>query len=214
MSFSAQLRADAAEIWQAQHDHPAVRGIGDGSLPVEAFARYVRQDYLFLIDYARLLALGAARAPDLETMRRFADLAQAILVTEMDLHRAFAAEFGISAQELEAEEAAPETRIYTDFLVRTAATGDFAELAAALLPCMWGYAEVGQRLAAGPRPPEERYSRWIEMYASDEFGELATWCRGLVDRLAEETGEAGRDRMRRAFLTCSRHELGFWDTAR
>jgi thiaminase/transcriptional activator TenA len=174
----------------------------------------VRQDYLFLIDYARLLALGAARAPDLETMRRFADLAQAILGTEMDLHRASAAELGISAQELEAEEPAPETRIYTDFLVRTAATGDFAELAAALLPCMWGYAEVGQRLAAAGRPPEERYARWIEMYAAEEFGELATWCRALVDRLAEEAGDAGRERMRRAFLTCSRHELGFWDTAR
>lgn len=213
-SFSERLRAGADALWQAQHDHATVRGIGDGSLPLAAFARYVRQDYLFLIDYARLLALGAARAPDLATMRRFADLTQAILGEEMELHRAFAAELGITAAELEAEEPAPETAVYTDFLVRTAATGDFAELAAALLPCMWGYAEVGQRLAAGPRPPVEHYARWIETYASDEFGELAVWCRGLVDRLAGETGDAGRERMRRAFETCSRHELGFWDTAR
>ncbi len=213
-SFSAQLRADADPLWQAQHDHPTVRGIGDGSLPVEAFARYVRQDYRFLIDYARLLALGAARAPDLATMRRFADLTQAILGEEMELHRAFAAEFGITDAELEAEPPAPETALYTDFLVRTAATGDFAELAAALLPCMWGYAEIGQRLAAGPRPADDRYARWIDTYASAEFAELAAWCRALVDRLAEEAGEAGRERMRRAFETCSRHELGFWDTAR
>ena len=213
-SFSAQLRAAADPLWQAQHDHPTVRGIGDGSLPVEAFARYVRQDYRFLIDYARLLALGAARAPDLATMRRFADLTQAILGEEMELHRAFAAEFGITDAELEAEPPAPETALYTDFLVRTAATGDFAELAAALLPCMWGYAEIGQRLAAGPRPADDRYARWIDTYASAEFAELAVWCRALVDRLAEEAGEAGRERMRRAFETCSRHELGFWDTAR
>jgi thiaminase (transcriptional activator TenA) len=213
-SFSQQLRAGADALWEAQHDHPTVRGIGDGSLPVAAFARYVRQDYLFLIDYARLLALGAARAPDLETMRRFAELTQAILGEEMELHRAFAAELGISAAELEAEEPAPETAVYTDFLVRTAATGDFAELAAALLPCMWGYAEIGRRLARGPRPGDERYARWIDTYASEEFEALAAWCRGLVDRLAAETGEAGRERMRRAFETCSRHELGFWDTAR
>jgi len=212
--FSVQLRAGADALWQAQHDHPVVRGIGDGSLPPAAFARYVRQDYLFLIDYARLLALGAARAPDLDTMRRFAELAQAILGEEMELHRAFAAGLGITAAELEAEEPAPETTIYTDFLVRTAATGDFGELAAALLPCMWGYAEVGQRLAERGLPEEEAYARWIEMYASAEFAALATWCRGLVDRLAAETGEAGRARMRRAFETCSRHELGFWDTAR
>ena len=43
----------------------------------------MRQDYLFLIEYARLLALGAARAPDRDTMRRFAELTAAILTTEM-----------------------------------------------------------------------------------------------------------------------------------
>ena len=79
---------------------------------------------------------------------------------------------------------------------------------------MWGYAEVGQRLLADPRPADERYARWIDMYASDEFEALGAWCRGLVDRLAEEAGDAGRERMRGAFLTCSRHELDFWNTAR
>jgi thiaminase/transcriptional activator TenA len=209
-SFSAQLRRAADPIWQAQHDHPFVRGIADGTLPVAQFERYVRQDYVFLIDYGRLLALGAARAPDVPTMRRFAELTQAILGGEMELHRAFAREFGITDAELEAEEPAFVTRAYTDFLLRTAALGDFAELAAALLPCMWGYAQIGERLAAGPRPADERYARWIDTYADPEFAELATWCRALVDRLAAETGEAGRERMRGAFVVCSEHELAFW----
>jgi thiaminase/transcriptional activator TenA len=210
-SFADDLRAAAADVWEAQHAHPFVRGIGDGTLPVERFTHYVRQDYLFLIEYARMLALGAARAPDLATMRRFADLAQAILGEEMQLHRAFAREFGISDAELEAEPPAPTTQAYTDFLVRTAAIGELAELAAALLPCMWGYAEVGQRLAAAGTPPEERYARWIATYAAPEFEELAAWCRGLVDRLAAGAGEEGRARMTRAFLTCSRYELAFWE---
>jgi thiaminase (transcriptional activator TenA) len=209
--FSAELRRAADAVWQAQHDHPFVRGVADGTLPVERFARYVRQDYLFLIDYGRLLALGAARAPDLDTMRRFADLTQAILGEEMELHRGFAREFGIAEAELEAEDPAPVTRAYTDFLLRTAALGDFGELAAALLPCMWGYAEIGARLALGPEPPDARYAKWIATYADPEFGALAAWCRGLVDGLAAETGEAGRERMRRAFVVCSEHELAFWD---
>jgi thiaminase (transcriptional activator TenA) len=209
--FSAQLRRDADAIWQAQHDHPFVRGVADGSLPVAGFERYVRQDYVFLVDYGRLLALGAARAPDLETMRHFADLTQAILGAEMELHRAFAREFGITEAELEAEPPAPVTRAYTDFLLRTAALGDFGELAAALLPCMWGYAEIGARLAGEPPPPDPRYAKWIATYADPEFGALAAWCRALVDRLAAETGEAGRERMRHAFLVCSEHELAFWD---
>src|ERR687885_1971957 len=157
--FSAQLRRAADDVWRAQHEHAFVLGVADGTLPVERFARYVSQDYVFLVEYARLLALGAARAPDLATMRRFADLAQAILGEEMELHRAFAREFGISEAELEAEAPAPQTRAYVDFLLRTAALGDVAELAAALLPCMWGYAEIGAALARDPPPPDPRYAR-------------------------------------------------------
>ena len=136
MSFSGQLRRAAADVWEAQHRHPFVRGIGDGTLEVERFALWVRQDYLFLIEYVRLHALAAARAPDLETMTRFAEIARALLTMEMGLHRSYAAQFGISEAELEAEEMLPTTQGYTDFLLRTAALGDFAELVAVLLPCM------------------------------------------------------------------------------
>jgi thiaminase (transcriptional activator TenA) len=210
--FSAQLRRAADGIWRAQHEHPFVVGVADGTLAIERFARYVRQDYVFLVEYARLLALGAARAPDLETMRRFAELAQAILGEEMELHRAFARDFGIAEADLEAEPPDPLTRAYTDFLVRTAALGSFGELAAALLPCMWGYAEIGARLAQRPEPsPEPRYGRWIETYAAEDFQELAAWCRGLVDRLAADAGAEERERMRRAFVQSSEHELAFWD---
>lgn len=212
MSFSAELRAAAAETWEAQHAHPFVRGIGDGTLSPDRFRHFVRQDYLYLVDYGRLLALGCARAPELETMRRFAELTQAILVTEMDLHRAFAAEWGIAAEQLEREPATPTTRAYVDFLLRTAALGDFAELVAALLPCMWGYAEVGERLAAAPTL-ENPYARWIATYADPEFAALATWCRGLMDRLGEAAAPPARARLHAAFAESSRHELAFWDAA-
>jgi thiaminase/transcriptional activator TenA len=212
-SFAYELRAHADDVWESQHSHPFVTGIGDGTLPDAAFKFYVRQDYVFLIDYGRLLSLGAARAPRLDVMRRFAALAQAILETEMDLHREYAAAWGIGARELEAEPPAPATSGYVDFLLRTAALGDFAELAAALLPCMWGYAEIGERLAAGPLPAHPLYRQWIEMYSSADFQQLAAWSRELVDDVAGELTPPGRERMRQAFLTCSRHELRFWESA-
>ena len=210
MSFSAELRRAADDVWEAQHAHPFVRGIGDGSLPEERFRVYVRQDYLFLIDYGRLLALGAARAPRLAWTRRFAGLAEAVLETEMDLHRELASRWGISVVELEAEPAAPATTAYCDFLLRTAALGDFPELVAALLPCMWGYAEIGERLAAAGPPAHEGYAEWIAMYASAEFGELASWCRALTDELADGAGRDARVRMHAAFQRSSELELGFW----
>jgi len=211
--FTERLRQQALGIWDAQHQHPFVRGIGDGTLGLERFKFWLRQDYVFLIEYARVLALAAARSPDLKTMIRFATLLKETVETEMNLHREYAAEFHISPEDLERESPAPTTRAYTDFLLRVAATDDFAELAAALLPCMWAFSEIGKRLAAQSRPSEERYAKWIAMYSSQEFADLAQWCRDLVDNLA--AGLPARDllRMEAAFLTSSRYEWQFWEMA-
>lgn len=212
-TLSAHLRAVADPVWQAQHDHPFVRGIGDGTLDPARFQHWLRQDYRYLIDYARLFAAAVLRALDLATMTRCAELQHGILATEMDLHRAYAAGFGISAAELEGEVKSPTCQGYTDFLLRVATTGDFTELLAALLPCMWGYAEVGQRLAAAGSPEGNPYATWIAMYAGEEFAELARWCRELVDDFGEGLPDPAIRRMEVAFLTSSRYELAFWEMA-
>jgi thiaminase (transcriptional activator TenA) len=146
-------------------------------------------------------------------MRRFATLAQAVLETEMTLHRGLAQRWGISAAELEAEPPAPATRGYCDFLVRTAAVGDFAELCAALLPCMWGYAEIGSRLAAQGAPEHAGYAAWIATYADPEFQALAGWARELVDAAGGDAGAGAVGRMHAAFRTSSELELAFWEAA-
>jgi thiaminase/transcriptional activator TenA len=211
--FVDRLRQEAAGIWEAQHQHPFVRGIGDGKLDLERFTFWLRQDYVFLIEYARLLGLAAARSPDVETMMRFAGLLKETLETEMTLHRAYADEFGLSREALEREQPAPTTRAYTDFLIRVAATGDFAELVAALLPCMWSFSEIGQRLAIQPAPADRRYAQWIAMYSSREFAELAEWCRELLDSLAAGLPEHDLKKLEEAFLTSSRYEWQFWEMA-
>ena len=201
MSRSSELRA-AAPSWDAVLSHPFVRGLGDGSLREQAFRFYIRQDYLFLIDYGRLLSLGAARAPRLSWMRAFASLSSSVLETEMSLHREFAARWDVS--DLESERAAPATSAYCNFLLRTASLGDFGELAAAVLPCMWSYAEIGASLAGSAT--SDRYREWIDMYASAEFAELASWARSVVD-------EVSGDGMEAAFEASCAHEVAFWEAA-
>jgi thiaminase (transcriptional activator TenA) len=211
--FTDRVRRKAANIWAAQHQHPFVRGIGDGTLNLDRFKFWLRQDYVFLVEYSRLLALAAARSPDLETMLRFSRLLKETVDTEMSLHRDYAAEFGINPKDLEREVPSPSTRAYTDFLLRIAATGDFCELAAALVPCMWAFSEIGQHLATEPAPADRRYAKWIDMYSSKEFAELAQWCRDLLDRLAEGLPERELQKLESAFLTSSRYEWQFWEMA-
>ena len=211
LSDEARLAAD--DLWHAQHAHPFIRGLADGTLSAQRFGFFIRQDYLYLVDYGRALALAAARAPRLELMTRFSELADATLRTEMELHRQYAARWGISREALEAGRPQPTTRAYANFLLRTATLGEFGELIAAILPCMWGYSELGQRLAEGPRPAHPLYAEWIDTYASDEFAELADWCRQAFDEIAAVSGDATRAAMVEAFVVCSEYELAFWEAA-
>jgi thiaminase/transcriptional activator TenA len=210
---SAELRDAAEAIWRAQLEHPFVRGIADGTLDPERFRHYVRQDYLFLIDYGGALAVASARAPRPDHAERFAELARSTLRDEMDLHRSYAAAWGIERAELEDERPTPTTRAYADFLLRTSTMGDFPELVAALLPCMWGYSWLGQELAAAGPPEHDLYSRWIATYADEQFAALAAWCRNVCDEVGAEATPATHERMRAAFLESSRLELRFWDAS-
>ncbi len=214
MPFTDDIHARSNKLQQAILGHPFVTGIGDGTLDVEAFKHFIRQDYLYLIEYSRVLALAAARAPSLEPMGRFAELLNETLNTEMSLHRSYCARFDITEADLEATKPAPTMQAYSDFLVRTAYHGSFAELACALLPCMWGYCEIGLDLAARGRPADQPlYAEWIDMYSSAEFTELTGWLRGLVDRLAASASAEERARMEQAYVTSSRYEHAFWDMA-
>lgn len=211
IAFTEELFAAARPVWEAQFEHPFVQGIAAGDLDEEVFRRWVVQDYLYLKEFARVFAWAAAKADRLESMGWYAAALDLTLNTEMELHRAYAARFGISAEDLETTAMWPTNRAYTDFLVRTAADGDLAELVAALLPCAWGYAWIGRRLAGVDRPADRRYADWIEQYASAEFQQAAEWLRGEMDRLAADAPAARRERLLDLFLLSSRYEWMFWE---
>jgi thiaminase/transcriptional activator TenA len=210
MAFFTEQRRLHGDVEGRILAHPFVRGLGDGTLPADRFRAYLRQDYLFLIDYARVLALCAARAEDLAAATRFARLLDATLNVEMEGHRRFCARAGIPAADLEATPRHPATAAYTDHLLATAWSQGLGPAVAALLPCQCGYREIALHLGKSPEP---LYQAWIDAYADEAYGELASWLAGLADRLAAEGGPHLGRRMAEAYAQSQRHELAFWDMA-
>ena len=211
MSFSDTLLEVGQDVWTAQKDHPFVRELAAGTLDEAAFEHWVKQDYRYLQDYARLFAIAGAKATDEATMTHLLGVAHQVLDHEMDLHRDFAADYGISVAELEAVEKAPTCVAYTSFLIRTAYEGSIAEIAAALYPCMQGYLDIADHMS-DLAAEEHRYTPFIEMYTGEEFREATEWCRELVDRCGEQY--PGRhDAMVEAFLTSAKLEHQFWEMA-
>jgi thiaminase/transcriptional activator TenA len=214
MGFSDDLRAQGNSIWSRSLAHPFVLGIGDGSLPVERFKFYIRQDYVFLVEYARVLALAVAKGHELPVIEKVAELLHATLTTEMALHRSYCGEFGITREELERTTPAPTTAAYTCHLLDSAWSGSLGEIAASLFPCQWGYWEIGTMLRAHGAPREAPlYGKWVDTYSSKEYGELAQWLKALLDGLGIDASEAEQERMAERFLLSSRFEHAFWEMA-
>lgn len=209
--FTDTLRDEVQENWDHQLNHPFVQGIGDGSLEVERFKNWIRQDYLYLKDFSRVFAWATTKAPTLDQMSWYTAVQDLTLNTEMELHREYAEKFGISAKDLETTARWPTTQAYTDFLLRNAADGDLAELVAVLLPCAWGYAWLGQQLQQQGLPDEDRYAEWIQTYASDEFQESAEWLKSEMNHHAEGRTSEEKARLLDLFMRSSEYELRFWD---
>src|SRR5215831_6525761 len=61
-SLSGELRDQSDRIWAGLHAHPFLSELGRGMLPLERFRFFVEQDILYLPDFARCIATGAAKS--------------------------------------------------------------------------------------------------------------------------------------------------------
>lgn len=193
-------------------DHPFLTGLTVGSLPHDAFGRYVAQDALYMTEYARALALCGARAEDADTLSMFCARASTAVAVERALHGALVAELGLDPVEVAGAEMTPTCLAYTSFIKQACALGERSEAVASVLPCYWIYHEVGRELVVRGSP-DPVYARWLEAYASDEFDEAVRGALTAADLVALDLGPDGIAGMVRHALVAARYEWMFWDSA-
>ncbi|MEX0604032.1 MAG: thiaminase II [Marinobacter sp.] len=207
------LKSTRPAQWQAYIEHSFVRQLGDGSLAPEAFQHYLKQDYLFLIQFARAFALAAYKSPTLADLRQAKEGLQAIVDVELDLHVSYCKEWGISEQELAQLPEARATLAYTRYVLDTGNRGDLLDLHVALSPCMAGYGEIANWLnsrAGTLRGEQNPYDAWIVMYESDEFQHaMQAEIRWLDERLADVSATRF-EQLSRIFSDATRLEIDFW----
>lgn len=211
--FTSRLRRRGDKIWRAIHGHAFLAEIHAGSLSMERFTYFIRQDYLYLLDFAQVLCMGGAKSPDLATLDIFARHALTAVEVERSFHASFGRSLGFSRKRLDATVKGPVTQAYIHHLQTVARGGGLGELVAAVLPCYWIYGEVGKRLYKGrPREPKI-YREWIELYASEEFWRPVREQIRLMDELGASASADEKRVMTAHFLLSSRYEYLFWDQA-
>ena len=211
----ALWRAGAGPDWDAYTHHAFVEGLRDGSLPQASYLHYLRQDYVFLIYFARAWALAAAKAGTLDEMAAASATVHALVHVEMPLHVQTCAAHGIDRATLEVTPEAPGNLAYTRYVLEAGYSGDFLDLMAALAPCVLGYGEIGAHLAGNTGP----YADWCAIYGGIEYQTLCRDVGALIDgAMLRRLGAGWADLPRAAelqvrFATATRLEIGFWDMA-
>jgi thiaminase (transcriptional activator TenA) len=211
-TFHDTLKDAAQPIWAAILAHPFLRELGDGTLPHDRFLYFIRQDYLYLFEFARVLCVGGSKAEDLDTLEMFAKHAANTVAVERVMHTGFIQRLGLPADQLLHSERTPTTQAYTRHLLAVAREGTLSEIVAAVLPCYWIYLEVGRHLATC-QPADPIYRDWIKAYGSETFATLVQQQLNLVDRLGARAPADETRRMTEHFIQSSRYEYLFWDDA-
>ncbi|MBD3898293.1 thiaminase II [Halomonas sp. ML-15] len=207
------LTAACQDDWRAYIEHDFVRQLGQGRLADEAFRHYLKQDYLFLIHFARAYALAAYKSPTLADLRQAYEGLKAIVDVELELHVGYCREWGISEQQLAELPEARATLAYTRYVLDTGNRGDLLDLHVALAPCLIGYGEIANWLNAQPdtlRGDANPYDAWIAMYEGEEFqAAMRAELEWLDARLADVT-PARFEELTRIFRDATRLEIDFW----
>lgn len=203
------------DIWAGYDVHPFVTGIADGTLDKEKFKFYMIQDYLYLIDYSRVFALGVAKSQDAETMRLCANYVKQILDGEMDIHKGYMKRLGISLEEAEYTPVSIDNLSYTSYMLRAAYDGGAAEVMAAILSCAVSYEFIAKHIVEkNPAAAEhEFYGEWIRGYAAPEYAKANKMLIDLTEKLTADLNAEQLEHVKEIFINCSRYEGLFWDMA-
>jgi thiaminase/transcriptional activator TenA len=203
----------APEVWRAYTRHQFVLLLASGDLPEACFRRYLVQDYLFLVHFARAWGLAICKSETLVEMRRAQRLVAATLDVEIGLHIDYCRGWGLSEAMMASEPEGLETIAYTRFVLDRGLAGDRLDLEVALAPCMVGYAMIATERMADPgtRLEGNGYREWLEMYAGPDYQSLAREAEAALDEQFARRGGKGRFlSLAASFTTAARLEADFW----
>jgi thiaminase/transcriptional activator TenA len=191
----ADLPARRPDAWRDATDHPFLRGVRDGSVPVAAFDTWLVQDARFVADLLRFQARLLARAP--RPAQAVLAGGAVALVEELTWFEGLAAGRGLDL----AAPALPATRAYAALLARL----EEADVPTALT-ALWTIERTYLDAWSGVLPGAPAYREFVEHWTVPGFAGYVAGLAAAADALPAADPEAVFDEVLAA-------EVAFWDMA-
>lgn len=188
----SRLALGAGELWDLATRAEFLDAVGDGSLPEDAFNRWLVQDYLFVKALTGFAALSVAKTPRPGQSTLIAGLAALDAELAWFEAHAHARSLDLSAEPL------PACQRYVDFLI----TAGYSEPFQVLLAIFYGV-EVAYTVGWGRLEAQGPYAEFIDRWTHEDFQAYVR----VLSRLADEHPHPGQQEM---FNEVMRHERAFW----
>ncbi|MDR0743528.1 MAG: thiaminase II [Tannerella sp.] len=210
MKWSEKAWDSIKPIYEKTLASPFIQELMEGTLDNERFIFYIRQDALYLSDYGKVLIAIATKLTKPEHIEAFIAFAGECIAAEKELHKTFLA--GAAAEARKEQSESPSCLLYTSYLLRQL-NAPVEVMAAAVLPCFRIYKEVGEYILANQPEGHNPYQAWINAYGGEYYEASVKKAIAICDELAESCTEQQQNAMTEAFITCSKLEWMFWDSA-
>lgn len=169
------------------------RALYNETMPAEVFNGFIAQDKIYLAYYEQALRHAASCAPSDAIKEQLNCFRTDTLQYEMDLFKLYLLPEKRPGFFQSSEKPIPVVKAYGSHLLKQ---DNYARKIAALAPCFWLYASIGEHIDLELLRSEHPYLPWLQAYADPLFKEAAEQMVALLN----ECFENAEDESERAVL--------------
>ena len=203
-----QLRAAAAQPWEAMQTHRFVQDIEADQLPPGVFARYLGYERAFVETAILIFGHALLRAPGLAPRRRLCGILHGLAGEQLAYFDRSLATLGLP---LQSATLPPAVARFCDGTRAIAETGSYATILAMMLAAEWTYATWCVRANANPAN-NALVADWVRLHAEADFLDQAAWLQDEVD-VALAADPSGLASATQTFATMLALEIDFHSAA-
>jgi thiaminase/transcriptional activator TenA len=203
------------KYWNDLLGHKFILEMAAGSLPIEKFSFYLRQDQLFLKEFCAFLLIARQKSTDEKLKIWFDGLYHSTINSEMPMQRELLLSLGeLSNIDNDSTIAiASATLNYVSFLRQVSLSAKNLEvIVSAMAPCPWSYLEIAQKLSKS-HIKKDVYSKWVQFYSSNESKQQIKELKIILSNLYDQADDSTKVIIMQHFGAACEYEYNFWEAA-
>ena len=208
-TFFFKLKNSCRKEWSEYTDHKFLSDLVNNKLSDKNFKRYLVQDYIFLQQFLKILALSIYKSKSFKEINRSVNFIKGI-DHEIKLHVSYCRKWKIPLRSLDNIKVEKANSAYTNHVLSVGKNGNNLDIFSCLSPCIIGYGEIGFRLSKIKDWKKSKYNSWIKMYSSKEYQQIAKENINHLDILFKNNKNKNLTKLKKNFKKSTILEKNFW----